>query len=75
MVIVKILKTDCAYFQHFSFAALELFNLHILGAHSRSGAHLGYVPPPMIFNLLNDPAVTPVSFSTLNLNVNVDMDI
>jgi len=39
------------------------------------GAHSGYVPPPMIFTPPNDPAVTPVSFSTLNLNVNMDMDI
>ena len=39
------------------------------------GAHSGYVPPPMIFTRPNDPAVTPVSFSTLNLNVNVDMNI
>jgi len=39
------------------------------------GAYSGYVPPPMIFTPPNDPAVTPVSFSTLNLNVNVDMDI
>jgi hypothetical protein len=39
------------------------------------GAHSGYVPPPMIFTPPNDPVVTPVSFSTLNLNVNADMDI
>ena len=39
------------------------------------GAYSGYVPPPMIFTPLNDHAVTPMSFSTLNLNVNVDMDI
>ena len=39
------------------------------------GAYSGYVPPPMIFTPPNDPAVTHVSFSTLNLNVNVDMNI
>jgi len=39
------------------------------------GAYSGYVPSPMIFTPPNDPAVTPVSFSTLNLNVNVDMNI
>jgi len=39
------------------------------------GAYSGYVPPPKIFTPPNDPAVTPVSFSTLNLNVNVDMNI
>ena len=39
------------------------------------GAPSSYVPPPMIFTPPNDPTVTHVSFSTLNLNVNVDMDI